>query len=329
MAQSNEIKDWATKYRPQTLAEVVGQETNVKLLRAMLDKNQLYDAMIFYGRSGCGKTTTARCLVNEMDADKIELDAASNSSVEDVRNLIEVAGRFSLKAKERIIIIDEAHALSKAAWQALLKSIEEPQGRTHWIFCTTEYKALPGTIKGRCHMFKYYSVPTETLVAYSKKILQKENAPQLSDLVLTQIVKESKNQVRDTVKLLQICSQNNIDDLDKLSNYLQTPKTDGMASFIKGVIEGDSKLAIRALHSIEINELEPWARALEEFIYAALEDAYGISTLNLPAVVAQKVREVTSRNDLKKFGKLLDKLLYIRNNSEAFQQLYILAATGV
>ena len=131
------------------------------------------------------------------------------------------------------------------------------------------------------------------------------------------------------VKLLQIVAENNINDLEKLGTYLQKPKTDGMASFIKGVIEGDSKLAIRALHAVEINELEPWARSLENFIYDALEDHYGISKFNLPVVVAAKVRETTSRNDIRKFGKLLDKLLYVKDNKDAFQQLYVLAAMGV
>lgn len=324
-----EREDWATKHRPQKLDDVVGQETNTKMLKAMISRGALYDAMIFYGRSGCGKTTTARCLVNEIGAEVIELDAASNNGVDDVRQLIEVAGRFSLKNKPRIIIIDEAHALSRSAWQALLKSIEEPQGDTHWIFATTEYKALPDTIKGRCHMFKYYSIPTDTLIAYAVKILQKENAPYVPDDVLRQVVKESKNQVRDMLKLLQLVVENELFDLEKLNAHLQKPKIDGMASFIKGVLEGDSKLAIRALHAVEANELEAWARSLEEFIYDALEDFYGISPLNLPVIVANKVRETTAKNDIKKFGKLLDKLLYIRDNKDAYQQLYVLAAMGV
>ena len=322
-------EDWATKHRPQFLKDIVGQETSTKMLQAMIERGTLYDAMIFYGRSGCGKTTTARCLVNELDAEVIELDAASNNGVDDVRQLIEVAGRFSLKAKPRFIIVDEAHMLTRSSWNALLKSIEEPQGDTHWIFCTTEYKALPDTIKGRCHMFKYYSIPTQTLIDYAVTILQKEDAPYIPDDVLIQVVKESKNQVRDMLKLLQIVAESKLDNLEKLNSYLQKPKIDGMASFVKGVIEGDSKLAIRALHAVEINELEAWARSLEEFIYDALEDFYGISTLNLPVVVANKVRETTSRNDIKKFGKLLDKLLYVKDNKDAFQQLYVLAAMGV
>lgn len=322
-------EDWATKHRPQLLKDIVGQETSTKILQELVDKGSLYDAMIFYGRSGCGKTTTARCLVNETGAECIELDAASNNGVDDVRQLIEVAGRFSLKAKERMIIIDEAHALSRPAWQALLKSIEEPQGRTHWIFCTTEYKALPDTIKGRCHMFKYYSIPTQTLIDYAVKVLQKENAPYIPEEVLIEVVRESKNQVRDMLKLLQVVAENKLDDLEKLNTYLQKPKTDNMASFIKGVIEGDSKLAIRALHAVESNELELWVRRLEEFIYDALEDYYNISKLNLPVVVANKVREVTSRNDIRKFGKMLDRLLWIKDNKDAFQQLYVLATMGV
>ena len=162
--------DWALKYRPRVLDDLVGQDVNKEILKELVAKDSLFGAMIFYGRSGCGKTTTARILVNELDAEIIELDGASNNGVDDARNIKDIASKLALTGKRKIIIIDEAHMLSRGAWNALLKAIEEPNSMTHFIFCTTEYRAIPATIRGRSHMFKFYSIEPEVLTNYAKHI---------------------------------------------------------------------------------------------------------------------------------------------------------------
>ena len=196
------MEDWALKYRPQRLTELIGQEVNAEILSTLVKQNTLFNSMIFYGRSGCGKTTTARILVNELNAEVVELDAASNSGVDDARNIKDIASKLALTGKKKIIIIDEAHMLSKAAWNAMLKIIEEPNDKTHFIFCTTEYGAIPTTIKGRSQMFKFYSIPTEVQKEYVKGILLNEKA-ELDDRLIDFIIKESKGQMRDLLKNLQ------------------------------------------------------------------------------------------------------------------------------
>lgn len=212
------MEDWALKYRPQRLDNLVGQDVNREILSKLVAENKLFNAMIFYGKSGCGKTTTARILVNELDAEVVELDAASNNGVDDARNIKDIASKLALTGRKKIIIIDEAHMLSKAAWNALLKAIEEPNDKTHFIFCTTEYTAIPATIRGRSQMFKFYSIQHQVLVDYAKTILSKENR-HLEDDCIELIVKESKGQVRDLLKMLQVAAEQDCTTAEKFSKF--------------------------------------------------------------------------------------------------------------
>ena len=107
--------DWSLKYRPQRLDDLIGQDVNVEILKDLVANDKLFSAMIFYGTSGCGKTTTARILVNELNAEVIELDAASNNGVDDARNIKEMASKLALTGRKKIFIIDEAHMLSRSA----------------------------------------------------------------------------------------------------------------------------------------------------------------------------------------------------------------------
>ena len=205
--------DWSLKYRPQRLDDLIGQDVNVEILKDLVANDKLFSAMIFYGTSGCGKTTTARILVNELNAEVIELDAASNNGVDDARNIKEMASRLALTGQRKIFIIDEAHMLSRSAWNALLKVIEEPNSKTHFIFATTEYRAIPTTIRGRSHMFKFYAIDHEVLKDYAGMILQKEGVT-LPEGVADLIIKESKGQVRDMLKLLQVASEQKLNTIE-------------------------------------------------------------------------------------------------------------------
>lgn len=168
MAQS---KEWAVKLRPQTLEQMAGQESNKLIVQSWLDNDNLPNALIFYGKSGCGKTTLGRMLAQLMGAELIELDAASHNSVDDARQINELAGRLSLTGRHKIFLIDESHQLSTAAFNVLLKNIEEPNPKVHFILATTEYAKLPLTIRGRSRMLKFYSIPREQQVEYAKAVL--------------------------------------------------------------------------------------------------------------------------------------------------------------
>lgn len=321
------MQDWALKYRPQRLADLVGQEVNKEILGDLIRQNKLFNAMIFYGRSGCGKTTTARILVNELNAEVVELDAASNNGVDDARNIKDIASKMALSGSEKIIIIDEAHMLSKAAWNALLKAIEEPNKKTHFVFCTTEYTAIPATIRGRSHMFKFYSLPRETLIDYAKSIVEREGGS-LQDDCIELIVKESKGQVRDLLKLLQVAVEQNLKTAEKMNSFLAIPDTRGMGAFLAGVLAGDAKLALRVLTGLNTDLME-WRNRLEQLVYEILEDKYEISELAYPIAQASKLRDIGQRYPPSDFGRVLDYLLKVNKAENAYQLLYVLATLGV
>ena len=321
------MEDWALKHRPQTLDALVGQEVNREILRRLIDTDKLYNAMIFYGRSGCGKTTTARILVNETNAEVVELDAASNNSVDDARNIKDIAAKLSLTGRRKIIIIDEAHMLSKAAWNALLKAIEEPNDKTHFIFCTTEYAAIPVTIRGRSQMFKFYSIPHQQLFDYAKRILSLEGK-ELEDDCIHLIVRESQGQVRDLLKMLQVAAEQGYKTAADFSKFLALPDVKGMGAYLTGVLSGDAKLAIKALKTVEGDLLE-WRKRLEKLIYEVLEDAFDISELQYPIAQSTKLRELGQLYRPAQFGKILDFLLRVDKAETAPKLLYVLATVGV
>nr|DAH56610.1 MAG TPA: activator clamp loader [Caudoviricetes sp.] len=321
------MEDWALKYRPRRLVDLVGQDVNREILSTLVKQDKLFNAMIFYGRSGCGKTTTARILVNELNAEVVELDAASNNGVDDARNINDLASKLALSGRKKIIIIDEAHMLSKAAWNALLKSIEEPNHLTHFIFCTTEYTAIPNTIRGRSQMFKFYSIPSDTLTEYAKSILDREGYS-LDDDCIELIIKESKGQVRDLLKLMQVASEQKLTSAEKLARFLAIPDTRGMGAFLQAVLSGNSKMAVKVLKGLNTDLLE-WRNRLEQLIYEILEDKFGISELAYPLAQAQKLRELGRDYAPVEFGKILDYLLKVHKVDNAYQLLYVLATLGV
>ena len=327
--------NWALKHRPKTLDEIAGQAVNVQILKAK--KADIYQTMIFYGASGCGKTTAARALANDIGSEIIEVDAASNNSVENIRQIIDLAGKMGFSKTWKMFIIDEAHMLSKAAWNALLKTVEEPPKGVVFIFCTTEYKNIPLTIRGRSQLFKFYKLERNALKEYIKTILTKENAT-LPEPLLDAIVYQSNQQVRDAVKFAQLCVENNIDNIKEFEKKVGIPTVGGMASFIEAVLDGKPRNAMRAVDSVAVAregsgenmvDLVEWARRMEKVIWELFNDIYNIETMTHSITVAEKLRGIYEKHKEKKLGRLLDKLANIKDGDKAFSQFYALAAQGV
>lgn len=156
----------AVKYRPQTFQDLVHQVSIVKILTRQIEQNDFKNAYLFCGSSGCGKTTSARIfanMINQGQGSPIEIDAASNSGVDNVRTIIKEAQERSIDSKYKIFIIDETHALSSQAWQAFLKCIEEPPKYTIFIFCTTDPQKIPETIKNRVQQFRFNRIPIDKI----------------------------------------------------------------------------------------------------------------------------------------------------------------------
>lgn len=152
------VKTLAVKYRPKTWDDVTEQFSIKIILQQQLDSEEIKNAYLFVGPAGCGKTTCARIFANDINkgmGNPIELDAASNNGVDDVRGIIQQAKTKSLNSEYKIFIIDECHAISNAGWQAMLKLLEEPPAKSIFILCTTDPQKIPKTILSRVQRYDF------------------------------------------------------------------------------------------------------------------------------------------------------------------------------
>ena len=170
-------KALAIKYRPKVWADVTEQGSTKLILQQQIEGGEVKNAYLFCGPAGCGKTTCARIFANDINrgqGNPIELDAASNNGVDDVRNIIQQAQTQSLDSEYKIFIIDECHALSNSAWQAMLKIIEEPPAKSIFIFCTTDPQKIPKTILSRVQRYDFQRISQKGIVDRLEYILQQE-----------------------------------------------------------------------------------------------------------------------------------------------------------
>ena len=216
----------ALKYRPQTFDDLIGQNVVAETITNSIKASKVPNAYLFTGIRGIGKTTTARIVAKSLNCSKginkickidlcenckaisnsnhidvLEMDAASKTGVDDVRDLIEFSRYGPTTAKYKIFIIDEVHMLSKQAFNALLKTLEEPPEYLKFIFATTEIKKIPITVVSRCQRFDLSRIKALELFDFIKKIKDKENG-NVSDDALKLIVKISEGSVRDALSLL-------------------------------------------------------------------------------------------------------------------------------
>lgn len=322
------MSEWAVELRPKNLDQMVGQEANREIVSGWINSNTLPNALIFYGRSGSGKTTMARIIPLLMDAELIELDAASHNSVEDARQINEQALRMSLTGKHKIFLIDEAHALSTNAYQALLKTIEEPNPKIHFIFATTNYTKLPTTIRGRSRMLKFYSLPKEQLKEYAEAVLEHKNYS-LSDEVIDLVVDQSNGQVRDLLKVLQTSAEGNF-TVEQFKKFFAVPDDKGMRNFINSVLTDSKKNGLKVLNSIDTDLIE-WVEGLQKHIYQLLEHKYGVTKMNFGnnITLETKVNDLVNKFSDIQWGRFLTELNKITNSQTAYANLYALLFRGV
>ena len=172
------MKSLAVKYRPTTFDDVVEQGPIKMILQQQLKTNTTKNAYLFCGGAGTGKTTCARIFANEINHNQgnpIEMDAASNSSVDDVRDIIQQAKTKSLDSEYKVFIIDECHSISNTGWQAFLKLIEEPPAKSVFIFCTTDPQKIPKTILSRVQRYDFQRISHKSVVDRLKQIIEMEN----------------------------------------------------------------------------------------------------------------------------------------------------------
>ena len=275
----------ALKYRPQVFEDLIGQEIVAQTIFNSLKLNKVPNAYLFNGIRGVGKTTIARivakalnckngieklcknnfcenceAIANSNHIDVLEMDAASKTGVDDVRDLIEFSRYPPTTAKFKIFIVDEVHQMSKAAFNALLKTLEEPPDYLKFIFATTEIKKIPVTVVSRCQRFDLSRVKSKELFEYIKKIKDLETG-KATDEVLKLIVKISEGSVRDALSLLDraLISKSDGQELDfnnaqKIFGYFDKSS---LIELFKNLFEGNEENVIRIYRSIYDKGVEP------------------------------------------------------------------------
>ena len=267
MQEINEYKVLARKYRPQKFSNLVGQDQLVEILKNSIVNNRLAHAYILTGVRGVGKTTTARliamsinCLKRDKNScepcgdcdsckslrvdsnlDVIEMDAASNTGVDDVREIIENVKYKPLISKYKIFIIDEVHMLSKSAFNALLKTLEEPPPHVKFIFATTEIKKIPITVLSRCQRFDLLRIENKILTEHLLNIVDKESIDIESDAV-SLIVRAADGSIRDGLSLLDQAISNQGVKIDSLAvtKMLGLAEREKIFDLLNKILEGNS-----------------------------------------------------------------------------------------
>ncbi len=293
----------ALKYRPQTFDDLIGQNILTETILNSIKANKIPNAYLFTGIRGIGKTTTARIVAKSLNCkngienlckddhcencdgisksshiDVMEIDAASNTGVDNVRELIEFSRYGPTSSKYKIFIIDEVHMLSKQAFNALLKTLEEPPEYLKFIFATTEIKKIPITVVSRCQRFDLSRIRSSELFDFIKNIKNKEDG-NISDEALKLIVKMSEGSVRDALSLLDrgLISLNDGQELDlknaqKIFGYFDKSQ---LIDLFKLILKGEEKQVIEIYRKIYEQGIEP-----KVFINDFLELIYYFKNIN-------------------------------------------------
>ena len=263
------------KFRPLNFSEMVGQEHITKTLKNQIIANRVGHAYLFNGGRGTGKTSAAKILARAINClnpkdgepcneceickgaisgsltDIVEMDAASNNSVEDIRSIREEVNFLPTKAKYRVYIIDEVHMLSTGAFNALLKTLEEPPEHVKFILATTEPQKLPATILSRCQRFDFKRISNEDIIK-RLEVVCKESNIEISKNALNVIAVLSEGAMRDALSILERCIQdgdNKIDE-DKIKDLVGIPKTTFIHGLVEAVVEYDVNKALEVIQNV-------------------------------------------------------------------------------
>ena len=248
----------ATKYRPHDWDSVTEQSSAVAILKNQIETDYIHHAYLFTGSAGCGKTSVGRIFANEINKGRgspLELDAASNNSVDDIRNIITQAKTKSMDSDYRIFLLDEIHALSSNAFQALLKILEEPPKTAVFIMCTTNPEKVPKTILSRVQQFQFKKISQQGVFDRLKYVVEQENNDgkeyRVDDDALKYLCKLSEGGMRDALTLLEKCLAYSSDlSTDKVIEALGTVDYDVMFDLSDAINTKNSKWVIEIIENI-------------------------------------------------------------------------------
>ena len=344
------------KFRPLNFSEMVGQEHITRTLKNQIIANRVGHAYLFNGGRGTGKTSAAKILARAINClnpkdgepcneceickgaisgsltDIVEMDAASNNSVEDIRSIREEVNFLPTKAKYRVYIIDEVHMLSTGAFNALLKTLEEPPEHVKFILATTEPQKLPATILSRCQRFDFKRISNEDIVK-RLKIVCDESKIQATEGALNIIAVLAEGAMRDALSILERCVQdgeNNINE-DKIKDLVGIPKIIYVNEITEAIIEYDANKALDVVNQV-LSEGKDISNFLWEIIkyvkdlliYQASKklDLYDNEEI-------KKIEELSKKVDKEKLINLVYQLSELDNSIKWSTQKTIVFEAGV
>ncbi len=310
------------KFRPKTFSEIVGQDHIVQTLKNEIKSGRVGHAYLLTGGRGTGKTSTAKILARAINClnpkdgepcneceickaslegtltDVVEMDAASNNSVEDIRSIKEKINFLPTLAKYRVYIIDEVHMLSTGAFNALLKTLEEPPEHVKFILATTEPQKLLATILSRCQRFDFKKISNSDLVKRMKIICEESNI-QITDTALNLIATLSEGAARDALSILERCIQSggeaNIDE-NQIKDLVGIPKFVYVHDIIKGIIDKDVEASLNAMNRI-LDE----GKDLNNFLWEMIKH-----TKDILIYKVSKKNEIYSEEEIKQIAKIAE-----------------------
>ncbi len=344
------------KFRPITFSELVGQEHITRTLKNQIMADRVGHAYLFNGGRGTGKTSSAKILARAINClnpkdgepcneceickgalngsltDIVEMDAASNNSVEDIRSIREEVNFLPTKAKYRVYIIDEVHMLSTGAFNALLKTLEEPPEHVKFILATTEPQKLPATILSRCQRFDFKRISDEDIIKRLRIVCQESNI-EITDGALKIIAVLSEGAMRDALSILERCIQdgeNKIDD-DKIKDLVGIPKTTYVHSIIDAIIEYDVDKALASMEEI-LNQ----GKDLNNFLWEIIKYVKDILIYKSSGKVelyndeeVQNIKNVSEKVTKEKLVDLIYELSNLENDIKWSTQKTIMFQAGI
>lgn len=344
------------KFRPTTFGEMVGQEHITRTLKNQIISGRVGHAYLFNGGRGTGKTSAAKILARAINCqnpndgepcnkceickealngsltDIVEMDAASNNSVEDIRSIKEEVNFLPTKAKYRVYIIDEVHMLSTGAFNALLKTLEEPPEHVKFILATTEPQKLPATILSRCQRFDFKRISNPDIIK-RLEIVCKESDIEADNGSLNMIAELSEGAMRDALSILERCVQNGENDIsqDKIRELIGIPKLTYVHGIAQAIIDYDVENSLNTIQSV-IDEGKDINNLLWEII-KYIKDILIIKTNGKLSLYneseLQEIKELSERVSKERLIKLIYDLSELENNMKWSTQKLIMFQAGI
>ena len=344
------------KFRPLTFSEIVGQEHITRTLRNQIIANRVGHAYLFNGGRGTGKTTSAKVLaraincLNPQDGepcneceicksalngsltDIVEMDAASNNSVEDIRSIREEVNFLPTKAKYRVYIIDEVHMLSQGAFNALLKTLEEPPEHVKFILATTEPQKLPATILSRCQRFDFKRISDEDIIKRLQIVCEQSNI-EITKQALNIIATLSEGAMRDALSILERCMQdgeNSIDE-DKIKELVGIPKISYIYGITEAIIEYNIDKAMESITMVldEGKDLNNLLWEIIKYIKDILMVKTGQKLTIYNEVDFENLKKLAESISKERAIRLINELSKLENDMKSSTQRLIIFQAGI